>query len=150
MDRIKVVLFANTDWYLYNFRLALANKLRSEGCEVVMLSPEGEWGPKLQALGFRWHAVPMNRRSLNPLREFGVLGWLTRFFRSEKPDLVHGFTIKSAVYGSVAARFAGVPSRVNAVAGMGYVFTSRDLHLYLQEVIVFPCPWHVTYCSCSA
>jgi glycosyltransferase involved in cell wall biosynthesis len=136
MDRIKVVLFANTDWYLYNFRLALANKLRSEGCEVVMLSPEGEWGPKLQALGFRWHAVPMNRRSLNPLREFGVLGWLTRFFRSEKPDLVHGFTIKSAVYGSVAARFAGVPSRVNAVAGMGYVFTSRDLKARVLRPVV--------------
>ena len=39
---------------------------------------------------------------------------------------MHGFTIKCAVYGSLAARVAGVPARVNAVAGMGYVFISND------------------------
>jgi glycosyltransferase involved in cell wall biosynthesis len=132
----KVVLFANTDWYLYNFRLSLAQKLRQDGYEVVLLSPPGEFGPKLQALGFSWHAMPMNRRSLNPLREVGVLAWLVRFLRKEKPDLVHGFTIKSAVYGSLASRFAGVPARINAVAGMGYVFTSQDLKARLLRPVV--------------
>jgi len=127
MDAPKVVLFANTDWYLYNFRLSLARKLRDEGFEVVLISPDGEYGPKLQALGFRWHAVPMARRSLNPLREAALLAWLARFLLRERPALVHGFTIKSAVYGSFASRIAGVPARVSAVAGMGYVFTSRDL-----------------------
>ncbi|WP_244817772.1 glycosyltransferase family 4 protein [Caballeronia sp. Lep1P3] len=127
MDAPKVVLFANTDWYLYNFRLSLARKLRDEGFEVVLISPDGEYGPKLEALGFRWHAVPMARRSLNPLREAALLAWLARFLFRERPALVHGFTIKSAVYGAFASRIAGVPARVNAVAGMGYVFTSRDL-----------------------
>ncbi|MFM0147390.1 glycosyltransferase family 4 protein [Paraburkholderia sp. RL18-085-BIA-A] len=132
----KVVLFANTDWYLYNFRLSLAQKLRQDGYEVVLLSPPGEFGPKLQALGFSWHAMPMNRRSLNPLRELCVLAWLVRFLQREKPDLVHGFTIKSAVYGSLASKFAGVPARINAVAGMGYVFTSRDLKARVLRPIV--------------
>jgi glycosyltransferase involved in cell wall biosynthesis len=136
MNGRKVVLFANTDWYLYNFRLSLAQKLRQDGYEVVLLSPPGEFGPKLQALGFSWHAMPMNRRSLNPLRELGVLAWLVRFLQREKPDLVHGFTIKSAVYGSLASKFAGVPARINAVAGMGYVFTSRDLKARVLRPIV--------------
>ncbi|SAK63884.1 glycosyltransferase family 4 protein [Caballeronia ptereochthonis] len=127
MNIPKVVLFANTDWYLYNFRLSFARKLRDEGFEVVLLSPPGEYGPKLEALGFRWHPVPMARRSLNPLREAALLAWLARFLFRERPALVHAFTIKSAVYGSLASRIAGVPARVNAVAGMGYVFTSRDL-----------------------
>jgi glycosyltransferase involved in cell wall biosynthesis len=39
---------------------------------------------------------------------------------------VHGFTIKCAVYGSLAAQLARVPARVNAVAGLGYVFASSD------------------------
>ena len=68
----------------------------------------------------------MDRRSLNPLREAALLWHLWCLFRREKPDLVHGFTIKCAVYGSLAARVAGVPARVNAVAGMGYVFISSD------------------------
>ena len=122
----RVVLFANTDWYLFNFRSALALELQRGGREVLLLSPHGPYGQKLRDLGLRWEPVPMDRRSLNPFREAKLLLWLVSFFRRERPDVVHGFTIKCAVYGSLAARLAGVPARVNAVAGMGYVFTSSD------------------------
>jgi glycosyltransferase involved in cell wall biosynthesis len=49
---------------------------------------------------------------------------------------VHGFTIKCAVYGSLAAKLAGVSASVSAVAGMGYVFTSNDLRARLLRPIV--------------
>ncbi|MEV8521804.1 glycosyltransferase family 4 protein [Dyella marensis] len=124
---MKIVLFANTDWYLYNFRRSLALALHKAGHELLLLSPPGPYGEKLRALGLRWEPVPMERRSLNPLRELALLRYLTRLLKRERPALVHGFTIKCAVYGSLAARLAGVPARVNAVAGMGYVFTSNDL-----------------------
>ncbi len=132
----KVVLFANTDWYLYNFRLSLARKLRDDGFEVVLLSPDGEYGRKMRELGFRWQPVPMNRRSLNPLRELALVVWLAKFLSRESPKIVHGFTIKCAVYGSLASKLAGVPARVNAVAGMGYVFTSRDVKARLLRPVV--------------
>ncbi|MBJ6978094.1 glycosyltransferase family 4 protein [Luteimonas sp. MC1782] len=122
----KIVLFANTDWYLYNFRRSLALALQAHGYDLLLISPPGPYGEKLRALGLRWEPVPMDRRSLNPLREARLLAWLVSLFRTERPALVHGFTIKCAVYGSLAARLAGVPARVNAVAGMGYVFTSSD------------------------
>ena len=124
---MKVVLFANTEWYLYNFRRSLAAALRDAGHEVLLLSPPGPYGEKLRALGFRWLPAPMERRSLNPLRELALVNWLRGLIREERVDLVHGFTIKCAVYGSLAAHLAGVPARVNAVAGMGYVFSSNDL-----------------------
>lgn len=122
----KIILFANTDWYLYNFRRSLALALKAQGYELLLISPPGPYGDKLRALGLRWEPVPMRRRSLNPLREAQLLAWLVSLFRRERPVLIHGFTIKCAVYGSLAARFVGVPARVNAVAGMGYVFTSND------------------------
>lgn len=122
---MKLILFANTDWYLWNFRRSLALALRDAGHEVLLISPDGPYGEQLRGLGMRWQPLPMDRRSLNPLREASLLLHLLRLFRRERPDLVHGFTIKSAVYGSLAARLAGVPARVNAVAGMGYVFISN-------------------------
>lgn len=121
---MKLVLFANTEWYLWNFRRSLAMALRDAGHEVLLISPDGPYGEKLRALGVSWQPLPMERRSLNPLREAALLWRLVRLFRRERVELVHGFTIKSAVYGSLAARLAGVPARVNAVAGMGYVFIS--------------------------
>lgn len=132
----KVLLFANTEWYLYNFRRSLALALRDAGYEVLLVSPPGPYGEKLRALGFRWIPAPMERRSLNPLRELALVNWLRRLIRAERVDVVHGFTIKCAVYGSLAARLAGVPARVNAVAGMGYVFTSDDLKARLLRPVV--------------
>jgi glycosyltransferase involved in cell wall biosynthesis len=133
---VKVLLFANTEWYLYNFRLSLARALRDAGHEVLLVSPPGPYGQKLRDIGFRWEAAPMVRRSLNPLREFALVQWLKRLIAREQVDLVHGFTIKCAVYGSIAARLAGIPARVNAVAGMGYVFTSNAPRaLVLRPVI---------------
>ncbi|MGD8690634.1 MAG: glycosyltransferase family 4 protein [Gammaproteobacteria bacterium] len=132
----KIILFANTEWYLYNFRRSLALALREAGHEVLLISPPGRYGAKLRALGLRWEPVPMNRRSLNPVRELLLLDHLRRLFRSEKPALVHSFTVKCAVYGSIAARMAGVPARVNAVAGLGYVFTSASLKARFLRPIV--------------
>lgn len=133
---MKAVLFANTDWYLYNFRRALALSLRQAGYEVLLISPAGPYGDKLRTLGLRWEPLPMARRSLNPLREAALLWHLVRLLQRERPVLVHGFTIKCAVYGSLAARLAGVPARVNAVAGMGYVFTSPQLKARLLRPLV--------------
>ena len=133
---MKLVLFANTDWYIYNFRRSLALALRDAGHELLLISPPGPYGDKLRALGLRWQPVPMDRRSLNPLREVVLLWHLWRLFRRERPDLVHGFTIKCGVYSSLAARLAGVPARVNAVAGMGYVFTSNDAKARLLRPVV--------------
>jgi len=133
---VNLILFANTGWYLYNFRRALALALRDAGHDLLLISPPGPYGEKLRALGLRWQPLPMDRRSLNPVREAVLLAHLWRLFRRERPALVHGFTIKCAVYGSLAARLAGVRARVNAVAGMGYVFTSNDAKARLLRPIV--------------
>ncbi len=133
---MKVILFANTDWYLYNFRRSLALALREAGHEVLLLSPDGPYGERLRALGLRWMPVALDRRSLNPLREASFVLSLVSLLRRERPDVVHGFTLKCAIYGSLAARLAGVPGRVNAVTGMGYVFTSEDFKARLLRPLV--------------
>jgi glycosyltransferase involved in cell wall biosynthesis len=133
---MKAILFANTDWYLYNFRRSLALSLRRAGYEVLLISPPGPYGSKLRDLGLRWESLPMQRRSLNVFRELALLWYLVRLLRRERPALVHGFTIKCAVYGSLAALMAGIPARVNAVAGMGYVFTSNQWKARLLRPIV--------------
>jgi glycosyltransferase involved in cell wall biosynthesis len=133
---MKIVLFANTDWYLFNFRLSLARRLRELGHDLLLLSPPGDYGAKLVGMGFDWRALPMERRSLNPIAEARLVNHLAGLLRRERPDIVHGFTIKPAVYGSIAARLAGVKGRVNAVAGLGYVFISDEPRARLLRPLV--------------
>lgn len=133
---MKIILFANTEWYLFNFRLSLAKALQAQGHDVLLISPPGEYGARLQGLGFRWEALPMDRKSLNPLQELRLLVHLCQLYRREQPALAHHFTIKCVVYGSIAALVARVPARVNAVAGMGYVFTNQALKARLLRPVV--------------
>jgi glycosyltransferase involved in cell wall biosynthesis len=122
MSALKIVLFANTDWYIYNFRRSLVLALREAGYRVLVVTPPGPYGAKIRGWGVEWVSAPMERRSLNPFRELILLWWLVRLFRREQVGLVHSFTIKCAVYGGLAARIARVPACVHAVVGLGYVF----------------------------
>lgn len=78
----------------------------------------------------------MERKSLNPFREMYLVFWLIRMIRRERVDLVHGLTIKCAVYGSLAARLVNNRPRVSSVAGMGYVFASRSFKAWLLRPVV--------------
>jgi glycosyltransferase involved in cell wall biosynthesis len=124
---VKVLLFANTDWYLYNFRLPLAKAIRELGYEVVLISPPGNYSERLQAEGFRWQVLPMHRRGLNPFREIWLIFTLASLYWHERPDISHHFTIKCVIYGTVAARVTGIHGCVNAITGMGYVFSSKSV-----------------------
>jgi glycosyltransferase involved in cell wall biosynthesis len=121
---MKIILFANTDWYLYKFRINQAKELRALGVEVVLVSPRGEFAPKLVEMGFRWLELPLSRLGMNPIKESRALFQLAALYRAEKPDLVHHFTIKSVLYGTAAARLAGIRCIINGVTGLGYVFNS--------------------------
>lgn len=122
---MKILLVANTDWYVYNFRLSLAKFLRERGHEVVFVSPGGPFIKKIEQNGFRtieWH---VSRSGVNVGAEVKALLNLFAVYRTEKPTLVHHFTVKPVLYGSLAAQFASVPGIVNSITGLGYVFLDK-------------------------
>ncbi len=132
----RILLFANTDWFLFNFKRALAEALRARGDEVILLSPPGEYGPRLREAGFRWEALPVSRSGINPLAELCVLWQLWRCYRRWQPDLVHHFTIKCVIYGSLAARLARVRGVVNSVTGLGFALLAETPRARLIRPLV--------------
>ena len=104
----KILLVANTSWYLYNFRLPLARQLRDLGYEVVFISPLDGYSDRLVAENFRWVELRMNRKSINPLRELATLLRFCKIYRAEQPSVCHHFTIKCVLYGTIAAKIAQI------------------------------------------
>jgi glycosyltransferase involved in cell wall biosynthesis len=124
----KILLVANTGWYLYNFRLPLARRLRTEGFDVVLVSPEDSYVERLRAEGFRCLTLyRLSRRGMNPFFEIFALWELMRLYWREKPRAVHHFTVKCVLYGTIAAKLTGVRSVVNAVTGLGHIFLGRRM-----------------------
>jgi glycosyltransferase involved in cell wall biosynthesis len=137
---MKIILFANTDWYLYNFRLALAKAILAQGHELVLLSPPGKYSERLKEAGFRWIPLPLERRRLNPLAELITILRIARIYHNERPDLVHHFTLKCVLYGSIAARLVRVKAVVNALAGLGHIFSNASPRAKaLRQIVKLVC-----------
>jgi glycosyltransferase involved in cell wall biosynthesis len=133
---MKAVLLANTAWYLYNFRISLAHALKERGWELVLVSPPDEYAKKLQEKGFTWRPISMTRRGFNPFVELSTINELVKLYREIQPDVVHHFTVKPVIYGSLAARRVRVPTIINAVTGLGYLFIDQGVRGKLLQKLI--------------
>jgi glycosyltransferase involved in cell wall biosynthesis len=136
--RGKLCLVANTDWYLYNFRLALAKELRSLDWEVVFVSPKGPYMPRFEDEGFKWIEWEVERRGLNLVQELRSALHLAKVYKHERPLIVHHFTVKPVMYGSLVARFEKVPAIVNSITGLGYIYLRSGWQGTTLRALVMP------------
>ena len=121
----KLLFFVTEDYYFVSHRLPLAVAARSQGYDVCVVTRMRGAGDVIRAAGLRLVPFEIARGSLNPFADLGTLARLVAVYRRERPDIVHHVAMKPVLYGSVAARIAGVPHVINALAGMGWMFTSR-------------------------
>ena len=131
----KVALVANADWGHYQHRLPLARALRDRGCEVVFICPLSGYEEKLRREGFRCLRWSLDRRSLNPFREALAVLRLVRIYRRESPDVVHHFTVKPILYGSLAAKLGKVPTVLNTFTGVSFPFLEEGLSLRFRPFL---------------
>jgi len=134
--KFKLLYFVSEDWYFCSHRLPLAMAACEAGFEVVVVTRVYEHGEAIHRAGLRVIPFDMSRRGMNPLRELQVLARLIAIYRKEKPDLIHHVAMKPVIYGSLAACFFGTRHVVNAMAGMGWLFTSGNIKARLIKPLV--------------
>lgn len=64
--------------------------------------------------------IPLTR-TISPIADLKSLWAMYRFFKKEKPLIVHSHTPKAGTIGMIAAKLAGVPVRLHTVAGLPLV-----------------------------
>lgn len=114
----KVLILANHESTIYNFRMELLNRLIEEGHEVHISIPEGEHVAEMQQLGCIIHDISIERHGMNPIKEIKLIGIYKKLFDEIKPDIVFSYTIKPNIYGSIAANSRKVRIVAN-VTGLG-------------------------------
>jgi len=123
----KVILVHNTTKYLHLHYVELMQKLLDGGWDVKCVAPRDPAAEPLEGMGIECVDINLSRRGMNPVLEAGGLRALYAVFRRERPDAVLNFSIKPAIYGSLAARLAGVGRICSMITGLGYVFLGRGL-----------------------
>ncbi len=119
MKKIAIVL--NDDFSMYHFFGGLISALVAHGHDVYVLTPNGPSVCKIEDIGAKHIAVPMNR-FFSPLLDLKLFVDLYKIFKKEKFDIIHNITIKPNIYGSVAAKLAGCKKILSQVEGAGMIF----------------------------
>lgn len=124
----KIILVSRCAWTLYNFRAGLLRALKNEGYKVIGGGAGGDgFEDSIVNLGIPFVSLPVDKRGINLRADLKLFWTLYRWYRGERPAVVHHFTIKPVIYGSIAARLARVPRIINTVTGLGYVFIEDDV-----------------------
>ncbi len=123
---MKVAIVLNTSWNIYNFRLNFVKILLAKGYEVHTIAPHDHYTHFLEEAGCKHHAVTMDSRGVNPIKDTALFFELFSIYRKLKPDVILHFTIKPNVYGTLAASILKIPT-INNVCGLGTVFLKKNL-----------------------
>jgi glycosyltransferase involved in cell wall biosynthesis len=78
------------------------------------------------------HRVPMQRRP-DPIADFFAALRIARLIRRVRPEIVHAHTPKAGLVGMLAARIAGVPSRLYTIHGLP-LLTRKGMYRRILEL----------------
>lgn len=134
LSGVRIGLLINDIRWYFTHRVGLALAAKRAGAEVFVLAPPSPLAEMVGAGGVTF--VPARiLRGLNGIgSEVGGLVSLQRIYRDLKLHIAHHITLKNAIYGTIAARLAGVPGVVNTVAGLGSIFIGTDLRTRLLRL----------------
>jgi glycosyltransferase involved in cell wall biosynthesis len=128
----RLAFVGNTAWTMLRFRKHILQHFFSEGWQVLVYAPHDSSSKSLEALGFKIRDFYLDRKGLNPLADLVTLFSLIRLYLKDRPDFIFHYTIKPNIWGTIAARIAGIPS-IAITPGLGYVFVKEN---FLTRVVV--------------
>ena len=134
--RPRLVIFVSEDWYFWSHRLPLAIAGKAAGYEVFVITRLSSYGDAIRAHGFALIPIRMTRRTMSLRSELGALREIMGIYRDLRPDVVHHVAIKPVLYGSIAARIAGVSGVVNALTGLGWLFSDGRSRTSVARALV--------------
>lgn len=121
-----IVLVANTSWSVFNFRRGVIKRLLNCGCFLTIIAPADAFSDKLRAMGCNVIDLQMSAKGTNPMQDLKLMYTLYGLYQRLAPDFIIHYTIKPNIYGSLAAKLAGVPS-LAITTGLGYTFVNSNL-----------------------
>ena len=132
----KVLFVITEDWFFHSHFLDRAKYIASSGGTVGIATRFSIHEEDLRNLGFELFPIDFSRRGLNPITEFITALKIRRIVRRFKPDIAHNIALKPVVTGTFGELLGGQGVVINALVGMGYIFTSTDTRASVVKPIL--------------
>lgn len=133
---MRIGFLSHLDLNLYLFRLPIMKKLVEEGHTVYAICPRGDKFELFEKEGIIAIEYKIQRSSLNPFKELKALYNIYRAIKPLALDMIHTFTAKPNIYGTLAGKMAKIPTIINLVEGLGsfYIEDTRK-NIVVRNII---------------
>ena len=91
---------------------------------------------RIESAGLQVFPLPLERARLVAISDLLYWWRIVQLYRHERPTLVHHVAMKPVLYGSLAALFVPRIPVVNAVAGLGFLFSHSSWPVRVVRAIV--------------
>jgi glycosyltransferase involved in cell wall biosynthesis len=127
-DSPRLLLVVNVSWYFISHRFSLAQAAQAAGYDVhVATRVESKQDEeKILECGLTLHHVEIGRGDSSLIYDFKSMLALYRLYKSLCPDIIHHVAMKPVVFGGIIARMIGHRSVVQAIPGLGYLFSNSS------------------------
>ena len=119
---MRIAYVVNDLDFFISHRLPLAKKAVELGYAVFIISNKL---PTIKHKGIDFKKFSIERSSTSIIKNLKSLMELKRIIKEISPDVVHSVTLKSILLSNLVLLFNKKVKKVNAVSGMGYLFTSK-------------------------
>lgn len=121
----KIMIITNHSYMLYQFRTELIRKLLEDN-EVVLSMPFVGHENDFMEMGCKCIKTDLDRRGINPFKDFKLLQFYNKIISDEKPDKVITYSIKPNIYAGFICSKKNIPYYAN-VQGLGTAFQKKGL-----------------------
>lgn len=132
----KVIFLVTEDWYFCSHRLKLAIEARRRGYEVHVICRVEKHGELIRSEGLHLHEISWRRNDRSLISHLKSFSSILKIYRQVQPEICHHVALKPIVLGGLVARLTSQPRVINAVAGLGAVFTMDDWRAVLLRKIL--------------
>jgi len=129
------LMVVNEDRFFLSHRKEIALAAQAAGWDVTIVCKDTGQRGEVEALGLKVMELPVNPTGMNPLQEFKTWWFLYSLYMKNRDAVVHHVGLKSILWGGLAAKLTGVRRVVNAVSGLGVLFSGEKRGLAAKGVM---------------
>lgn len=122
----ELIMVVNEDRFFLSHRKEIALSAQKAGWNVKIVCKNTGQKNEVEDLGLQMIELPINPTGTNIVQELRTFSFLYRLYRQHPGAIVHHVGLKSMLWGLLAARLAKIRGTVNAVSGLGVMFSETE------------------------
>jgi len=132
---MKLLMIVNEDRFFLSHRKEIALSAQKAGWSVTVVCKDTGRSNEIVDMGLKVLELPINPTGMNLIQELRTLRFLYTLYKKNRDALVHHVGLKNILWGGLAAKLSRVRGVVNAVSGLGAIFSGNKMGIMAMGIL---------------